>query len=302
MTEPDVRELKTTEAVRPAKGRIRYRPGRTMRQFGRDRVGVICLVLLGLFILVGLVSKLWTPYDPAAVDMPARLAVPSAEHWLGTDSIGRDILSRLMTATWTALTSCGIAVGLALVGGVLLGLLAGFVEGPLDWVLSRFSDVLLSLPPLLFAVAIVGALGPNLTNAMVAIGVLLLPRFFRLTRIATIQSKREDYIEAARASGAGTGRVLFRHVLPNITSPLVIQISFSAAVAIVSEAGLSFLGLGAQPPTASWGSMTREGFDRLAESTWSIVPPSVILVAAILLVSLLGDSLRDASGRQTAGK
>lgn len=294
---PDTNATATPRALS-----IRYRPGRTMRQFGRDKVGIACLVLLVLLILVGVLSIFWTPYDPAAQNLLDRLQTPSSAHWLGTDSIGRDILSRLMAATWTALTSCTLAVGLALIGGVLLGLLAGFLEGPLDWFFSRFNDVLLSLPPLLFAVAIVGALGPSLTNAMLAIGVLLLPRFFRLTRIATVQSKKEDYVEAARASGAGSLRILRKHVLPNIASPLVIQISFSAAVAIVSEAGLSFLGLGVQPPTASWGSMTREGFDRLAESSWSIVPPSAILVVTILLVSLLGDSLRDASGRQSGGK
>lgn len=285
-----------------ARSRFRYRPGRMMCRFWRDKVGVVCLAMLVLLLAVALLSRFWTPLDPTEQDLLSRLQSPTGAHWLGTDSLGRDILSRLMSATWTALTSSLIAVGLALFGGVLLGLLAGFIEGPFDAVLSRLNDVLLSLPPLLFAVAIVGALGPNLTNAMIAIGILLLPRFFRLTRVSTQAVKREDFVEAARASGAGVFRILVRHVLPNIASPLVIQISFSASVAIVSEAGLSFLGLGAQAPSSSWGSMTKEGFDRLAESAWSIVPPSVILVFAILVLSLLGDSLRDASGRQTAGK
>jgi len=283
-------------------GRVPYRPGRTMRRFLKDRTGIMCLAVLLLLIFIAVLSRVWTPHDPNSQALLERLSGPSSEHWLGTDNLGRDLLSRLMTATWTALTSAALAVSIAVIGGVGLGLLSGFIQGPADWLLSRFNDVLLSLPPLLFAVAIIGALGPSLSNAMIAIGVLLLPRFYRLTRIATIESKREDFVEAARASGAGPIRIIVRHILPNIASPLIIQISFGVAVAIESEAGLSFLGLGAQPPTASWGSMTREGFDRLAESSWSIVPPSVILVIAILAVSLLGDAMRDASGRQQVGK
>lgn len=278
-----------------------YRPGRIARRFWRDKVGVASLGGLLFLVLVAVVSRFWTPYEPTEQNLLARLQGPSAAHWLGTDSLGRDILSRLMTATWTALTSAALAVGLAMVGGVLLGLFAGYLEGVLDAVLSRISDLLLSLPPLLFAVAIVGALGPGLTNAMIAIGVLLLPRFYRLTRAATMEIKNETFVEAARASGAGTVSIVRHHVLPNITSPLLVQISFSAAVAIVSESGLSFLGLGAQSPTTSWGSMVDEGFDRLAESSWSIIPPSVAIVITILLLSLLGDSLRDAAGRQTSG-
>ena len=294
--------MSTSPATPQAPRRIRYRPGRTVRRFARDKIGVVCLVGLALLLAVGLLSRVWTPYDITEQDLVNRLQAPSGDHWLGTDSLGRDILSRLMAATWTAMVSCMIGMSIAVLGGVTLGVLSGYVEGPLDWVLSRLNDVLLALPPLLFAVAIVGAFGPGLTNAMIAVGVLLLPRFYRLARIATVQSKREDYVEAARASGAGRARIVLRHILPNIASPLVIQVSFGASVVIVSEAGLSFLGLGAQAPSVSWGSMTREGFDRLAESTWSIVPPSAILVLSILLVSLLGDALRDASGRQQAGR
>jgi len=298
-------ERTSTDAVPPTAPGVRprhrwaYRPGRIARRFWRDKVGVAALCGLVVLVLVAVVSRFWTPYEPTSQDLLARLQEPSAEHWLGTDSLGRDILSRLMTATWTALTSSALAVGLAMVGGILLGLFAGYLEGPLDAVLSRLTDLLLSLPPLLFAIAIVGALGPSLTNAMIAIGVLLLPRFFRLTRVATKEVKHETFVEAARASGTGTLSIFRHHVLPNITSPLLVQISFAAAVAIVSESGLSFLGLGAQSPTTSWGSMADEAFDRLAESSWSIVPPSAAIVITILLLSLLGDSLRDAAGRQT---
>jgi peptide/nickel transport system permease protein len=277
--------------------RRRYRPGRVARRFAADRTGTVFLAVLAVLVVTALVSRVWTPYDPAAQDLVARLEGPSGAHLLGTDNLGRDILSRLMTATWTAITSCLLAVGLAVVVGVPLGLLAGYAEGPLDGVLSRICDVLMALPPLLFAVAIVGALGPSLTNAMIAVGVLLVPRFYRLTRISTKEVKHEDFVEAARASGTTPARILATHVLPNIASPLLVQVSFGAAVAIVAESGLSFLGLGAQPPQASWGSMVKEGFDRIAEDSWSMYPPALTIVLAILALSLVGDSLRDAVGR-----
>jgi peptide/nickel transport system permease protein len=276
-----------------------YRQGRIARRFWRDRVGVAALIVLLLLVLVAIVSRFWTPYPVTDQDLLARLQGPSSEHLLGTDSVGRDILSRLMTATWTALTASSLAVALAIGVGVTLGLFAGYLGGFVDGLISRVSDLLLSLPPLLFAIAIVGALGPSLTNAMIAIGVLLMPRFFRLTRVTTREVKNETFVEAARASGTGTLRIFRHHVLPNITSPLLVQVSFAFAVAIVSESGLSFLGLGAQSPTTSWGAMADEGFDRLAESGWSIIPPSVAIVITILALSLLGDSLRDAAGRQT---
>lgn len=288
--------------TRPSAALITYRPGRAMRRFRRDRTGLVCLGLLILILLTGALSQVWTPQDPADQDLLGRLQGPSAGHLLGTDNLGRDVLSRLMVATWVAVTSSSLAVVLGLVAGTVLGLIAGYAGGWIDSVLSRIADVLLSLPPLLFAVAIVGALGPSLTNAMIALGVLLLPRFFRMVRVSTQEVVHEDFAEAARASGAGPVRILLRHVLPNILSPLLIQISFGVAVAIVAESGLSFLGLGAQPPTASWGSMVKEGFDNLARTSWMILPPAALIVLTILVLSLLGDSLRDAVGRQSGSK
>jgi peptide/nickel transport system permease protein len=287
---------------RPLAGLVTYRPGRAMRRFRKDRTGLLCLGMVVLILLTGALSQFWTPYDPAEQHLLDSLQGPSAAHPLGTDPLGRDVLSRLMGATWVAVTSSSLAVGLGLVTGTVLGLIAGYTGGWVDAVLSRIADVLLSLPPLLFAVAIVGALGPSLTNAMIALGVLLLPRFFRMARVSTQEIVHEDFTEAARACGAGPVRILLRHVLPNVLSPLLIQISFGAAVAIVAESGLSFLGLGAQPPTASWGSMVKEGFDNLARTNWLILPPSVMIVVTILVLSLLGDSLRDAVGRHSGGK
>ncbi|MCK8669772.1 ABC transporter permease [Rhodococcus sp. NPDC003382] len=292
----------TVTNARSVKTLFSYTPGRTMKRLLQDRVGMFCLVGLTFLVLVGVVAQFWTPKDPAAQSLLNRLESPSSEYWLGTDAVGRDILSRLMVATGVDLAAAALAVGIGIVVGASLGLMAGYLGGLLDSVTSRVSDVLLSLPPLLFAVAIVGALGPSLTNAMIAIGVLLAPRFFRLVRVSTREIVNEDYVEAARSGGAGPIRIMTRHVAPNIISPLLIQISFGASVAIVAESGLSFLGLGVQPPTASWGSMVKEGFDNLAINGWTIIPSSVVIVVTILMLSLFGDSLRDAVGSQGGSK
>jgi peptide/nickel transport system permease protein len=273
-----------------------------MKRLMQDRVGMFCLVGLMFLVFIGVLAQFWTPKDPSAQSLLNRLESPSGEYWLGTDAVGRDILSRLMVATGVDLAAAALAVGIGIVVGASLGLMAGYLGGVLDSATSRVFDVLLSLPPLLFAVAIVGALGPSLTNAMIAIGVLLAPRFFRLVRISTREIINEDYVEAARSGGAGPVRILTRHVAPNIVSPLLIQISFGASVAIVAESGLSFLGLGVQPPTASWGSMVKEGFDNLAINGWTIIPSSVVIVVSILMLSLFGDSLRDAVGNQGGSK
>lgn len=287
-------------AAEVTRARWRPRAGRLTRRFLRNRTGMAALAILMMILIIAAVSVVWTPHDPTASELTRRLEGPSGDHWLGTDNLGRDLLSRLMVATRVAVTATAQAVGLAFFVGVPLGLVAGYIRGPLDAVLSRFSDTLLSLPPLIFAVAIVGSLGRGLTNAMVAIGVVLMPRFFRLARAATQELREMTFVEAARASGTRTPSILAVHVLPNISSPLLVQISFGASVAIIAESGLSFLGLGAQPPTASWGSLLKEGFDRLAETNWHIWPPSVMIVLAILVLSLIGDALRDAIGRQTA--
>ncbi|MFF0817245.1 ABC transporter permease [Rhodococcus sp. NPDC003318] len=294
--------MTTMTIAKPPKKIFGYTPGRTVKRLLQDRVGMICLAGLTCLVFIGVLAQFWTPKDPTAQDLLRRLESPSGDYWLGTDSVGRDILSRLMVATGVDLAAAALAVGIGLAVGAGFGLLAGFLGGPLDSVTSRVFDVLMSLPPLLFAVAIVGALGPSLTNAMVAVGVLLAPRFFRLVRVSTSEVISEDFVEAARSGGAGPVRIMTRHVAPNIFSPLLVQISFGVSVAIVAESGLSFLGLGVQPPTASWGSMVKEGFDNLAINSWTIVPASVMIIVSILLLSLFGDSLRDAVGSQGGSK
>jgi peptide/nickel transport system permease protein len=189
------------------------------------------------------------------------------------------------------------ALGLAVVLGVPPGLLAGFTGRLLDGILSRIADVLLALPPLILALAITGILGPGLTNAMIAVGIVLAPRFFRVARAAAGSQRNETYVEATRAMGCSTTRILFRHVLPNSSGPLLVQVTFALGLVVIAEASLSFLGLGAAPPTASWGSMVRDGFNNVYVSTFQLIAPSVMITLTILAFSTLGDALRDALGR-----
>jgi peptide/nickel transport system permease protein len=239
------------------------------------------------------------PHDPARQDLLDRFQGPSWQHWLGSDSLGRDNLSRLIQGTRVTLWAAFEAIGLAIALGIPVGLLAGYVGGALDSVLSRIADVFLALPPLILALAIVGISGPGLTNAMIAVGIVLAPRFFRVARAAAGSVRNETYIEATRATGCSTTRILFRHVLPNSSGPLLVQVTFALGLVVIAEASLSFLGLGAAPPTASWGGMVQDAFENIYSSSFQLIAPSVMITLTILAFSTLGDALRDALGRQS---
>lgn len=265
-----------------------------MRQLRRNRSAMASLSFLVLIVLAAVLAPMLSPADPAAQDLLNQLQGPSGEHLLGTDNFGRDVLSRLLYGARVTLWAVVQALLISLVLGVPLGLLSGFAGGPIDAVLSRISDALLSLPPLILALAIVGILGPGLTNVMIAIGIVLAPPLFRLARGAAQSVTSETYIEACRAIGCTPWRLLWRHVLPNASSPLLVQLTFSAGVIVIAEASLSFLGLGVQPPDASWGTMLRDAFDAIYESPWFMAPPAIMIVLTILSFAVLGDGLRDA--------
>ncbi|MFV2179024.1 ABC transporter permease [Actinomadura sp. LOL_016] len=283
-------------SARPDRGPGR---GRTLRRTLRSPSAVVAAVFVALLTLVAILSPIITPHDPARQDLMLLLRPPSAEHWLGTDSLGRDNLSRLIEGTRVTLLAAVQAIALAVALGFPAGLLAGFVGRLVDTVLTWVCDVLLSLPSLILALAIVGILGPGLTNAMIAVGVTLAPRFFRVARAAAYSVRNETYVEATVALGFSTPRILFRHVLPNASGPLLVQTTFALGLVVTAEASLSFLGLGARPPTASWGSMLRDSFDNIYGSAFPLVAPSLMVVLTILAFSVLGDSLRDALGRQS---
>lgn len=268
--------------------------GRALRQLRRNRAAMAALGFLVLAVLAALSAPLIAPFDPAAQDLINQLQGPSSEHLLGTDNFGRDVLSRLLFGARVTLVAVVQALLIAVVGGIPLGLLAGYLGGPVDAILSRISDALLSLPPLILALAIVGILGPGLTNVMLAIGIVLAPPLFRLSRGAAQSVASETYIEACRAIGCSPWRILWRHVLPNVSSPLLVQLTFSAGVIIIAEASLSFLGLGVRPPDASWGTMLRDAFDVIYETPYFLVSPALMVVLTILSFAVFGDGLRDA--------
>jgi peptide/nickel transport system permease protein len=219
---------------------------------------------------------------------------PSALHFFGTDELGRDVLARLIWGTRASLMAGLVSVSIAVTVAVPLGLVSGYLGGAVDALLMRVVDAMLAIPFLVLAIALAAFLGPSLTNAMIAIGVVQTPIFTRLTRAQTLAVKHEDYIEAARAVGNPHRRILLRHILPNILAPILVQATLAIAAAIIAEASLSFLGLGQQPPAPSWGSMLNTASHFLSQAPWMAVSPGLAIFSLVLSFNLLGDGLRDA--------
>jgi peptide/nickel transport system permease protein len=297
-TEPQ-RSVNRVSRPRAAIRRISH--NRTLRRLLRKRAAAVALCFVVLLVAVAVLAPVIMPHDPGRQSLLDRYEGPSSEHWLGSDSLGRDNLSRLIEGTRVTLWAALQAIVVAVVLGIPAGLLAGYVGRMVDAVLNRIADVLLALPPLILALSIVGILGPGLSNAMLAIGVVMAPRFFRVARAAAASVRNETYIEATRAMGCSSTRILFRHVLPNSSGPLLVQVSFALGVVVTSEASLSFLGLGAVPPTASWGTMVRDAFSNVYDARSQLIAPSIMVVLTILAFSVLGDGLRDALGRGSRG-
>lgn len=264
-----------------------------------SRANVACLAFLGLLVVVAITAPLISPYDPNAQDLSRAFAPFFSEgHVLGTDQLGRDTLSRLIWATQISLLAPLIAVSFAAVVGIPFGLLAGYLGGRFDWFAGRIADALIALPALILALAIIAIFGPGLVNAMLAVGAAMAPRLFRVVRSATLGVREETFIDAAKVTGGSTTRIVLWHILPNVRSPLLVLISLMLSLCLLAEAGLSFLGLGIQPPTASWGSMLRTAFDNRFQGPWMIVPPGVAITLTILALNVLGDGIRDAVGAE----
>lgn len=259
----------------------------------------VAAAFLVLLPAVAVLAPLIAPHDPAEQDLLNAFAPLSADHWLGTDHFGRDVFSRLVYATRITVVGPPIAIAVAAVIGIPMGLWAGHRRGAVDLVAGRAADTLLSLPSFVTALSIVAVLGPSLVNAMIAIGIAFSPGLFRLTRGATMETTRETYIESAHAIGSSTPRTLGVHVLPNIAGPLLVQITLLMGVALLIEASLSFLGLGVKPPESSWGSMLRAAYDNQFQAPYSVIPPGVALVLTVLAINTVGDA---ASDRISAGK
>lgn len=287
---PDEQEAITTPELT---ARARF-----LRRFRRQRPALIALTFLVLVTLAAITAPLLAPHDPLEQNLLGVLRQPGGEHLLGTDELGRDVFSRTLYAGQVSLLAAAQAVGVAVALGVLPGLVAGYAGRRVDAVIMRITDALMSFPPLILAIAFVGVLGPSLTNAMLVIGVIFAPRFVRLVRGTVLAIREETFIEASRSIGTPTGRVIVRHVLPNTLSPLVVQVSLTAAMAMLAEASLSFLGLGVQPPDVSWGSMIERGFRYTASAPWLTVFPGLLIALTVLAFNVLGDGLRDSLGRE----
>jgi peptide/nickel transport system permease protein len=266
---------------------------RTLSALARRGGGAFGLLVLGVVVVVALLDGVLAPGGPNQVSVPDRLQAPSWQHPFGTDQLGRDVLDRVLLGASVSLQVGLVAVGIALVVGVLVGLLAGYYRGPLDAVLMRSMDVLFAFPAILMAIAVLALLGPGTRNAMIAIGVVYTPIFARVTRAAVLSVNEEVYVRASRSVGAPDARILFAHVLPNAAPPIIVQTSVSLAFAILSEAALSFLGLGTQPPDASWGLMLSEGRGFLEQAWWMAFFPGFAIFVTVLAFNLLGDALRD---------
>lgn len=256
-------------------------------------------VLIGGGVLLAIVlsavfAEQLSPYSPVQQNLRNRLQPPSAEHRLGTDQFGRDILSRILYGGRASLQAGFISVGIALAVGGLIGLISGFYGGVIDNIFMSLVDVLLALPAFLLALAIAVALGASFTNVMVAVGIAYVPSFARITRSAVISVRELDYVTAARAAGARDGRTMVVHILPNVLSPIIVQVTLSLAGAILSAAGLSFLGLGVRPPTPEWGAMLNSAREHIRTAPWAVTYPGLAIMITVLALNLVGDGLRDA--------
>ena len=259
----------------------------------RHRSFAVGAVLVALLLATALLSLVWTPYPSAELDIPNKLAAPSAAHWLGTDSLGRDTLSLLIAGSRGGVAVGVIAVGIGITFGVALGLVAAARRGWVDELAMRFTDFAFAFPALLTAIMLTAVYGPGLATSIVAIGLFNVPVFARITRAAAAGVWARDYVLAARACGQGALAITWHHVLPNIAATLIVQATIQFALAILAEAALSYLGLGAQPPAASWGRMLNEAQQMLFQAPQLAVYPGVAIALSVLGLNLMGDGLRD---------
>lgn len=275
---------------------------RRARDWAVDDVpAFIALIVLAIIVGCSIFAPWIAPYDPAAQDYALMLVPPSQDHLLGTDDLGRDVLSRLIHGASASVYAAFLAVGVAAVLGVPIGLAAGYAGGWTDDIISRVIDTFLSFPAIVLAIAVTGVLGIGLTNAMISVGIVFAPQLARLARARTLVLKQELYVDAARCFGASTFRILLRHVLPNAIQPVLVQMTLLMAVALLAEASLSFLGLGMQPPDASWGSMIARAYLYMQIAPEQIYAPGLAILVTALAFNTLGESLREAMDPTSEG-
>ncbi len=289
--------MKTSTAemhVTPLAVRSRGLWSDAFRRLRRHRLGMFGFVILLSVVILAVFGPSVLIHNPNTMDFTAQFARPSLQHPFGTDDFGRDIFTRVAYGARVSLQVGVISVGLAATVGSLLGLLAGYSNRFVDEIVMRSMDVLYAFPAILLAIAVMAALGKGVGNAMIAIGVVYIPIFARIARAAVLSVRNEEFVQAARALGAGHGRIMFQHILPNILSPIIVETSLSLAFAILAEASLSYFGLGTQPPDPSWGRMLAEGRSFLRQSIWMGLFPGLAIMVTVMSFNFLGDGLRDA--------
>lgn len=266
------------------------------RRLKRNKMAVLGLIILIILVLLAVFADVIANYDNVVIkqNLAHRLQGPSAAHWLGTDEFGRDIFARLVHGTRVSLQVGIVAVGISIVIGGILGAVAGYYGGKLDNTIMRIMDIFLAVPSILLAIAIVSALGPSIINLMLAISISSVPSYARIVRASVLSIRDQEFIEAAKAIGVSNTRIIFRHIIPNSLAPVIVQATLGVASAILSTAGLSFIGLGIQPPAPEWGSMLSGGRQYLRYAWWVTTFPGVAIMITILSLNLLGDGLRDA--------
>jgi peptide/nickel transport system permease protein len=270
-------------------------PGkRAWRRLLKRRAAMVALVVIVLIILGAIFAPYITLHDPTTQSWTAVRQAPSWTYWFGTDEVGRDVFARVIYGARASLYAGVVSVGIAVAVGVPLGVAAGYLGGWTDSILARLTDAMLAIPFLILAIALAAFLGPSLTNAMIAIGISATPIFIRLTRGQVLTVMAEDYVEAARAVGNPHWRIAFRHILPNVMPPLLVQVTLTIATAVIAEASLSFLGLGQQPPLPSWGSMLNSAQRFLNNAPWMAIFPGIAIFVTVISFNLFGDGLRDA--------
>jgi peptide/nickel transport system permease protein len=284
-------EQKIAVVESPRKRRMKEMSSR----FFQNKLAVVGGIFTLLLILMAIFAPIVAPYNPSEQDYAKFLQSPNAENLLGTDELGRDIFSRIIYGARVSIQAGIISVGIALLIGIPIGLFSGYYRGVLDeFVVMRFTDALLSFPPLVLALSLAAVLGAGLQNAMIAIGIIFTPNFIRLVRGEVLSQREREYVTAAKASGISDFKIIFRHILPNCLPPILVQATLSIAAAIISEASLSYLGLGTQPPTPSWGAMLSMGQGYLGDAPWISLFPGLFIFLTVLSINLFGDGLRDA--------
>jgi len=287
--------MSNAPAIVAAQEPIRRTPVALLELMRGHRRVMASFVLVALLFLVAILSPVISPHDPLGVSPDNSYLPPlTPGHVLGTDELGRDLLSRILWGSRVSLPVAFVAVAVGLFGGGLIGLVSGYAGGIADLLLMRLVDALLAFPGLILAIAVVAALGPGLRNAMIAIGIVAVPVYARLVRAVVLQLKQMEFIVATRSLGATPLRLVLRHLIPNLLNPIIVQVSLSAGFAILAEATLSFLGLGAQLPTPDWGQMINSGASFLNNDPWLAIVPGAAISITVYSFNLLGDSLRDA--------